>query len=473
MWHHLCKTMSMRILLLLFLSLSISGMSNTKIFGSAPNAINQYVYVSGIEDYITNTESIIYTTSVNENGQFLIELNNSDIEEVVIRIKNSYAHLYVQNDTEYFIEFPEESIDAINYFSGSETEILFFNLDSTDINYKILGFEAWMDDVMADLYILKDVEPTKFIDGVLKFKGEVQKEYANDTSMFFKDYVRYSLGKTIDNIYYFGAPSKETKYDFFIKNSPVLYKNSAYMAYINDFYDQYLFQLNKEIRDPLIQSIYNSSASNMLQAISFDSLVPNMELTELVALKIIQQEYNSNRLPKNNLISITNQIRMNTANTQSEIIAENLIEQFYTLIEGDPFPVMKLTEEIELKPAKNRYLYIHFFDPENPNSLSEISALRRLYEKYNSHIDFVTIYLNQRTETSDFARRVISGIKWEYYALDYGHSIWKLLNIGSFPYYILVKDNLQIKGLPALGPTPNGVYETIERTFHDIKLGKG
>ena len=112
-------------------------------------------------------------------------------------------------------------------------------------------------------------------------------------------------------------------------------------------------------------------------------------------------------------------------------------------------------------------------DPENPNSLSEISALRRLYEKYNSHIDFVTIYLNQRTETSDFARRVISGIKWEYYALDYGHSIWKSLNIGSFPYYILVKDNLQIKGLPALGPTPNGVYETIERTFHDIKLGKG
>ena len=79
------------------------------------------------------------------------------------------------------------------------------------------------------------------------------------------------------------------------------------MAYINDFYDQYLFQLNKEIRDPLIQSIYNSSASNMLQAISFDSLVPNMELTELVA-QIIQQEYNSNRLPKNNLSRL--QIRL-------------------------------------------------------------------------------------------------------------------------------------------------------------------
>ena len=245
MWHYLCKIKSMRILLFLFLSCSLSGMSNTKIFGSIQNASNQYVYVFGIEDYITNTESIIFTTTVNEQGQFMIELENPDIRKIVIRIKNSYAHLYLQDETTYYIEFPEESIDVINYFSGSETEILFFNLDSTDINYKILGFEAWMDDEMADLYILKDVEPVKFIDGVLKFKAEVQKAYANDTSIFFKEYVRYSMGKTVDNIYYFGAPSKQTKYDFFIKNSPILHENPSYMGYINDFYDQYLFQLNK------------------------------------------------------------------------------------------------------------------------------------------------------------------------------------------------------------------------------------
>lgn len=472
MWHYLCKIKSMRILLFLFLSCSLSGMSNTKIFGSIQNASNQYVYVFGIEDYITNTESIIFTTTVNEQGQFMIELENPDIRKIVIRIKNSYAHLYLQDETTYYIEFPEESIDVINYFSGSETEILFFNLDSTDINYKILGFEAWMDDEMADLYILKDVEPVKFIDGVLKFKAEVQKAYANDTSIFFKEYVRYSMGKTVDNIYYFGAPSKQTKYDFFIKNSPILHENPSYMGYINDFYDQYLFQLNKYIRDPLIQSIYDNNAYNMVKAISFDSLVPSQEFAELIALKIVQQEYKANRLPKNNLISVTNQIRINSSNPKNIIIAENLIEQFYTIIEGDPLPVMSMNEEIQLKPAPNRYLYIHFFDPENPNGLSEISALRRLFEKYNSHIDFVTIYLNQGTKLSVFADRVISGIKWEVYALNYRHPIWKSLNIGSFPYYILVKDDLKIVGLPALGPTPNGVYETIERTFHDIQQGK-
>ena len=462
----------MRLLFLFFIFCSHLAFSNTKIYGSAANSDNQYVYVFAIDDYLTYSESLIYSTSVNEKGLFMIELKDLGICKIVIRIKNSYAHVYIQDSTTYYIEFPEESIDVINYFSGSETEILFFNLDSTDINYKILGFEAWMDNEMADLYIIKDVEPVNFIEGVLKFKAEVQKEYANDTSIFFKNYVKYSLGKNVDNIYYFGAPSRNAKYDFFIKNAVIQYQNPAYMGYINDFYDQYLFQLNSYIRTPLIQSIYDQNANNLVKSISFDSLIPNQEFAELIALKIMQQEYSAGNLPKNNLISLTNQLRINSIYTQNQIIAKNLIEQFYTIIEGDPFPIMHLTDEILLKSKENKYLYIHLFNPENPNSLSEISALRRLFEKYKSHIDFVTIYVSQSEVNSDFALRLLASIKWEVYSLDYAHPLWKSLNIGSFPYYILVNEKQKIIGLPALGPNPNGVYKTIEKTFYDIQQGK-
>jgi len=461
----------MRIIVFIFLFTTNFAMSNTKILGSALNASNQYVYVSEIVDYITNSESIIYTTTVNERGQFMIDIEDLGIRKIVIRIKNSFAELYVQNNTTYYVEFPQESIDVINYFSGSETEMLFFNLDSTDINYKILGFEAWMDDEMADLYILKDIEPVKFIEGILKFKSDVQSAYAYDTSSFFTDYIKYSLGTTVDNIYYFGAPSKSTKYEFFLKENPILHKNPAYMEYLNDFYDQYLFQMNTSIRNPLIQSIYDNNASTMVTAVSFDSLVPNKEFAELIALKIIQQEYYANRLPQNNLIYITNEIRKTSSFNQNKLIAENLINEFYTIIEGDPLPIMNLTEDTQLIPPLNKFLYIHFFDPENPSSLSETSALRRLFEKYNSHIEFVSIYLNQGIRLSDFGDRVVSGIKWNVYALDYGHPIWKSLNIGAFPYYILTKNDLKIVGLPALGPSPNGVYETIEKTFYDIQKG--
>jgi hypothetical protein len=461
----------MRYLFILFLVWGQYSRGNTTIYGTAFGAKNAYVYVSLVDDYLTNTETLIYNTVVNREGRFVIELEDLEIRKIVVRIKNSYSKLYVQNDATYFVDFPEENIDMIPYFSGSETEILFFNLDSTDINYKILGFEAWMDDEIASLYILKDVEPVKFVEGVLQFKTEIQAAYAADTSSYFKNYIKYSLGKNLDNIQYFGAPTKKTKYEFFIKNDPIQYDNPAYMNYINDFYDGYLFQLDQMIRKPLIQSVYNTNAAHMITAIEFDSLVPNQIFAELIALKIIQQEYHSGSLPKNNLIDLTNQIRLNSLNHNNQKIAVNLIDEFYTITSGDVLPIMFLNEKYQLKAKQQRHLYIHFFDPNNPNSLSEISALKRLQIKYKHEIEFVTIYLNQNTLMNSFSKRVLANITWKCFSLDYGHSLWKSLNVGSFPYYILVNPNQTIIGLPALGPNPNGSYETIEKTFYDIQKG--
>ena len=61
---------------------------------------------------------------MNEKGQFLIELNNSDIEELSLELRTP-MRIYMFNDTKYFIEFPEESIDAINYFSEVKQKFCF------------------------------------------------------------------------------------------------------------------------------------------------------------------------------------------------------------------------------------------------------------------------------------------------------------------------------------------------------------
>lgn len=462
----------MRFIILCFILLSHFGFSKTKIYGSAINGHGQFVHVFTIDDYVTNAETMIYSTSVTENDQFYIELDDKGTRKIVIRINNSYAQLYIQNEATYFIEFPEESIDVIPYFSGNETEILFFRLDSTDINYKILGFEAWMDNELADLYILKEVEPAKFIQGILQFKADVQKEYRNDTSEFFKSYIKYSLGKNVDNIHYFGAPSNQSKFDFFIQNAEIQYHNPAYMEFVCDFYDSYIYQMAKNLRGPVMEAIYTQNSQLMIRALSFDSLVPNEQFAELIALKIMQEEYKYGNLPKNNLISITSQIEANSLNSENRKIAYNLIEGFYTIIEGDPIPKVQLTEDIKLESPENKYLYIHFFNPDNPTSLSEISALRRLYDKYKSSIYFISIYLDQTSILSPLADRVLDVITWDVYALKYEHPIWEDLNIGSFPYYILVNSKQQIVRMPALGPNPNGIYETIEKTFYDIQKSR-
>ncbi len=97
---------------------------------------------------------------------------------------------------------------------------------------------------MADLYLLKDADPIKFIDGILKFKLDVLNAYKDDTSKYFVSHIKYVLGKTIDNINYFGGPNDTEKFAFYIKDQEIQYDLPAYMDYFKDYYSGILEKLN-------------------------------------------------------------------------------------------------------------------------------------------------------------------------------------------------------------------------------------
>ena len=73
----------------------------------------------------------------NSQGRFYFNVDHHQTKRYVIRINNTFTELYLQPDSEYKIIIPSESIEVIPYFSGREIELLFIDLDTNDINYKI------------------------------------------------------------------------------------------------------------------------------------------------------------------------------------------------------------------------------------------------------------------------------------------------------------------------------------------------
>ena len=78
----------------------------------------------------------------------------------------------------------------------------------------------------------------------------------------------------------------------------------------------------------------------------------------------------------------------------------------------------------------------------------------------------------------EFIRRIIflisllekiNLIKWRKFELKPNEKSWEILNIPSFPYYLFLDKDLVLLAAPALSPSPNRSYETIEKTFFDIK----
>ena len=457
----------MKFLISVLLFIPLLGLAKTQIFGTATNSVGEWVYLYEIEEFMTKTERFVQKFKTTEKNRFYFEVEQNEIKRYIIRLNNAYSELYLEPNGSYKIIFPEESVEVIPYFSGKEMELLFLELDSTDINYKILGFEAWLDDEMADLYLLKDVDPTRFIDGVLNFKMEVLEAYRDEASNYFKNHIKYVLGKTIDNINYFGSPNELEKFNFYIRNQEVLYHLPAYVDFFQDFYAGVFSKLNQKSKKRVLNGLNEADTETLVSGLLADSIVPSLQIAEIVALEIVRSEYPKGNIPQNALIKVTRFIELNSSFAENKKIASNIQKEFYSLVAGDPLPTIYVQDKI-LLGNRNKYHYIHFFDPANPKSLAETYALRALYTKYKKDVDFVSIYLASKTANESFKKRVLKEITWPKYGLSYYHPIWKTFNVGAFPYYILINSDSQIERIPALGPIPNGVYETIDKTFHQL-----
>ena len=136
---------------------------------------------------------------------------------------------------------------------------------------------------------------------------------------------------------------------------------------------------------------------------------------------------------------------------------------------GTKMKDFKLNQTVSLYLYQGKHVYIHFFDPNNQKCLSELAALKKLNEKYGKYIQFITIYQKKDVDFSSLEQRNIDAIIWDKFSFEPTHEIWSELKVNSFPYYLLVDKNLILVAAPALAPSPNGEYQTIEKTMYEIK----
>ena len=419
-----------------------------------------------IEDYITKTEKKISETEVDDKGNFRLIFSSNDIKKIILRVNSNFTWMYIQPNSTYFIDIPKDG-QITQFITNNEIEMVFFRLASDDINYKILGFEAWMDNYLSDIYILKDKQPGEFVQKIAAFKKEVNDVYSKDTSLFFSSYLKYSIGLTIDNINFISAPSEVDKFEFYIKDSPILINNNKYIEYLYSFYENYYYKLDQNLRTQLNNYIINYDHVNCIKTLNKDPYIQSEELSELILLIFINQCIFSSKI-SNNLLYIINEKSNYPIHS---IISKNSLQKKDEIKIGDIFPNIELDKKNKytLQMLKGKPIYIHCFDPKNQKSLSEISALLKLNEKYEKYINIISVYSKPKEYFSISEQRNLDLIKWRKFELEPSEKSWKILNIPSFPYYLFLDKDLVLLASPALSPSPNGSYETIERIFYDIK----
>jgi len=238
--------MKLRYLLLFKLCiLSTILAAQVSIIGLAPQFANQRFYLWKYEDFISDKLSLVQDTVVSDRGIFKFNTKVSQIQKMVLGNDQLTAYLYVQPNAKYTVEFIAENPQHNSYNLKEEVELTFFDLDSNDINYKILGFQAWIDNYMADIFVEREVNPGAYASKITFLKMLAAKDIKADTSTYFSNFMRYTIANDIDNQRYLGAPSNQEKYRQYLERSPIRYECDFYMDYFKSFYNQYMIFYRK------------------------------------------------------------------------------------------------------------------------------------------------------------------------------------------------------------------------------------
>ncbi len=441
------------------------------IKGFAPQYVGKELSFNQIEDYYSNIESTFAKTTVKSDSTFSVQFYLDKTQKIVVRGLNNYGWMYVQPNAIYDVFVPDRNPIDPYVKTGNQIEISFFDLKPSDINYKILSFQRWTDEYMARYFPLKFEDPTKFVQKMDTFKYFVERAYKEDSSIYFLTFVKFSMAE-FEDIQFSASRGRDEKYDFYIKPSPVFYENDAYMNYIKKHYKNLIPQLSNEVNNAVYLAVLKGSPELVMKALGKDYGLQNLRLREMVMIQSLSEVFYGDDFPQTNISTIFDSLQRRCLFPENQIIAKNVYSRLTELVPGGKSPDFVLFKDGQANKThqdyKGKHLYISFYDPKSPNNQMEMVLLREMHKKYINDVQFLTIVIDNG-DLSSKEKMDLKSIQWDQFSMPSTDDFVKKFRVTNFPTYILIDPQGYIVGAPALGPSPNAQYETIDKTFYYIQ----
>jgi hypothetical protein len=446
--------------------------SFTKITGYAPQYVGQKIELFEIQDYLSMREALLATATVQPDSTFSFVFFNEKTRKIIVKSKKNKGFMYIQPHGDYQIYMPEKNQYDVYRPQGNDVEISFLDLPETDINYKILSLDKWINSFLGTYFYRKNINGTEFVTQLENFKENVAKAYGSDTAdVFFQTYVRFSIA-SLDDIQFKGSRNRYEKFDFYLKNYPVSYDNDAYMNYVKAYYENLFPRLSMETNNRVYLGLLKSSPTLIMRALNDEYALKNVRLRELVLIQALSEVFYKDDYPQTNILSVLDSISKHSLFAANSQVATNLIFRLTELVPGSKAPDFLLKtadgQSRNLAFYTKKHLYIQFFDPTLKESVKEMELLKPLYQKYKAEFNIITVY-EQNENLTKKQKELIAALPWESFALPADHSMLKSYQVESYPLYVLIDAYGYVVANPALRPTPNGQYETIDKSLFFIK----
>lgn len=439
--------------------------------GYAPEFLGKEVVLKTYQDYITfNTVELGRGMVSLEDSIFRIPFKTATTVKGVIEIDKNEAELYLAPNTNYQVYFPR-SEEPVSY-KNAGTNVYFFGLDSTDINYRILEYHQWFDTYVA--YNERLMAMGKFQECLDTFKVNVQQAYAGIDDPFFVTYVRYDIAEMeLSTGAGRSSEGRLNTYLNYVEPFPVYYENDRYMKFVLSFYKKMFGDYLPDTEASINMAIYNASPTRMMQALRSDLFLANPELRELMMINKLGKAFYKEIDFRPNILMILDSVANNPAFPYNSIVAKNVRGYITNLEPGYPAPAIQLEngdeDPVTWAKYKGKFVYLNFFATWNDRSVQEMQVIENLVKKYDEDIAFVSLCTDKEKGTFDTYMSENPEQNWDVFYIGETDDLMKSFMVLDVPSYYLIDQEGFMAMAPALAPSPSGEYRSIEETFFYIE----
>lgn len=459
-------------LILIILSVfDLTAQNDKFITGYAPEFIGETVTLYTYDDYLTMTRIKIGETVVEKDSLFKIKNNVKSTIKTIIEIGKTETELYLMPNTDYSIEY-FKPINAPITFANQKVEVVFYDLDSTDVNYRVLQYDQWLDRYIY--YNQFNIIKHGFSPYLDTFKIYAYDSYKYLDAPYFINYVRYNIAimertKVSSKM----KSSKANTYLEYIHPYPVYAHNDQYMQFVKSFYPKDFEGYLPRIKSAVYIALDNESPTRLMAALKYDPILQIEELREMMMVNMLGNSYYKRGYLRSSIATILDSVSRFSKYKPNAVAAHNMLDYLTKLENGYPAPEINLLRDngdvVNWATYKGKFVYVNFFASWNQISVTEMKLIKGLKEKYGEYISFISFSTDKTQTDFDAFMTEHEDYNWDIFYLSENHLLLEQFNIAAVPAYFLIDQDGYIALAPAKSPSPNGVYKSIDETFYYIK----
>ncbi|NNC83146.1 MAG: TlpA family protein disulfide reductase [Flavobacteriales bacterium] len=453
---------SISILIQLVLALHMGA---AVIHGQAPDMAGERIVLYTYADQVSELLEKQDETVVDSDGNFKLTADISSIRLARLTVDFTMAHLYLEPDGSYVIEYPAPPTDAPRRFGKeAETEVIFTDLSPDDINSDIIDFNVNYDlffqknyELLRRLFSPRDqavqsdsnavrtlqgIHPSRLLFNKVKaFRSTMDSIYAEGDDPYFALYRNAVIGQLMLN-----GNSDLTPRQFFqefIEPHPVAIHHPEHIALLREFYKYYLVKNTDSFGEEKLDSAININGSyTELSAImEADDFVARTPLRELVMCLALEEIWNGS-LNRTMGIQILEHIAEQGASEESRTIARNLIAKLSSRAEGLPIMDFEFTDQFNevhrISDLKGRPILIGFDATWCTRCKEEQATLQTFLGEYARDIHHIQFLIHDGPEPRDDRPLLRSSLQATE---DIYSPLIRQLGIVNLPFFILVDEN--------------------------------